>query len=147
MIEEMAKVQSVSGQWVSVLTMQTSGCNKCSEAKSCSTSILSKFFANKEIKLNLQSDLSLKAGDEVMLGIKESVFLGLTGLVYLVPLCALFICAVLGEYLSQSLGIESEWLTILFAIAGFVGCFLWIKNSALKFLPLDKVNPVILKKL
>ena len=71
MIEETAVVKSIESEWVDVLTTQSSGCNQCNEADSCSTSVLAKFFGEKEISLRLQSGLLLKPGDRVVLGIEE----------------------------------------------------------------------------
>jgi len=147
MIEETARVESVSTQGVQVVTTQSSACNKCNEAASCSTSVLSKFFGDKEIVLSLQSDLALEAGDEVLLGIEEKAFLGLTCLVYFVPICALLLCAVLGQYIGQELNISNEFPAILSAAIGFLSCYYCIKQLIKGFFSPERINPVILKKL
>ncbi len=147
MIEETARVQSVKDGVVQIVTTQSSACKQCNEAPSCSTSVLSKFFGDKEIELSLYSDLALKDGDEVLLGIEENAFLGLTVLVYFVPLCALLLSAALGEYIAQQQQISNELLTILCAVTGFFGCYYLIKVLIKNFFHPQKINPVILKKL
>jgi len=146
MIEETAVVQSVKHNWISVLTSQHSSCHQCNEKASCSTSILSKFFGAKEIELKMQSELPLKPGDEVVVGISEKLFLGLTGLIYFVPLCALFLFAVLGQYLAEQFNLHNEFLTITFALTGFGGCYYLVKFLIENFFEPQKINPVILKK-
>jgi sigma-E factor negative regulatory protein RseC len=147
MIEETAVVQSVKNHWVKLLTTQSSSCHQCNEADSCSTSILSKFFGNKEIELKLYSNISLKAGDEVLVGIEENIFLGLTFLIYFLPLCVLFIFALLGQFIAQQFNINNELPVVLFAVAGFAGSYLCIKSLVQYYFNPEKIHPVILKKL
>mgnify|MGYP003385855865 FL=1 len=147
MIEEQAIVKSVQQHWVSVLTTQSSSCHQCNEAASCSTSILSKFFGAKEIELKMYSEIPLEKGDHVLIGIGESIFIGLTALIYFVPLCALFLFALLGQYLGPQLELEGELFTIFLAITGFAACYCLIKYLIQHYLKPQTINPVILKKL
>lgn len=146
-IEEIAIVQSVQHHNVSVLTTHRSSCHNCNEKASCSTSILSKFFGSKEFELKMYSELPLEAGDQVVIGINENVFLRLTSLIYFVPLCALFLFAVLGQYLGDRLNLHNESLTIILAVTGFGGCYYLIKSLIQNFFEPQKINPVILKKI
>lgn len=147
MIEETARVTSTNQQWVNVVTTQSSSCHQCSEKSSCSTSVLSKYFGNKSIELTLHSTLELKEGDEVTVGIEEKVFLGLTALVYFVPLGGLLLSAVLGQYIGNQLNIGNELPTVLFAISGFIGCYLGINRLIERYIEPQNFKPVILKKL
>tara|TARA_R110002094_G_scaffold27984_1_gene41035 strand:- start:44 stop:487 length:444 start_codon:yes stop_codon:yes gene_type:complete len=147
MIEETATVQSVNDHLVQVVTTQSASCHQCNEAESCSTSVLSKFFGNKTVELQLYSDLTLKAGDKVLLGIEESVFVGLTCLIYFLPLCALLLFAILGQAIENQLNINNEMPTILLAISGFAACYYAIKTSIQRYFKPEQINPVILKKL
>ena len=147
MIEETAIVKSVRNHWVSVLTTQSSSCHQCNEAQSCSTSVLSKFFGAKDIELKMHSTIALKTGDQVTIGIDENVFMGLTCLIYFVPLCGLFLFAVLGQYLGHQLNIDNELPTIGLAITGFAACYYLIKIFIKHYFEPQRINPVILKKL
>ncbi|ORU92767.1 MAG: hypothetical protein A6F72_05395 [Cycloclasticus sp. symbiont of Poecilosclerida sp. N] len=147
MIEETAIVQAVDERSIKVLTTQRSGCHKCSESSLCSTSILSRFFADKEIELTLFTDLSLKVGDKVLLGIEEKVLMRLTFLIYFIPLCALFVFAILGEFIAQKLNIDTELLTILFAMTGFSCCYFFVKWFIKNYVGVRKIQPTVLKKL
>ncbi|AFT67109.1 Positive regulator for alginate biosynthesis MucC [Cycloclasticus sp. P1] len=95
----------------------------------------------------MQSTLPLKEGDEVVIGISEKVFLGLTGLIYFVPLCALFLFAIVGQYLTEQFNLNNELLTIVLALIGFAGCYQFIKKLIESFFEVQKINPVILKKI
>jgi len=147
MIEETAIVKSVRNHWVSVLTTQSSSCHQCGEAQSCSTSVLSKFFGAKDIELKMHSTIPLKIGDQVTIGIDENVFMGLTCLIYFVPLCALFLFAVLGQYLGHQFNIDNELPIIGLAITGFAGCYYVVKVFIQHYFEPQRINPIILKKL
>jgi len=147
MIEETATVHSVNAHFIRVITTKSSACHQCNEADSCSTSVLSEFFGNKEIELQLTSTLSLNAGDKVLLGIEESVFLRLTLLIYLLPLCCLFIFAMFGQGLGGYFSIDNEMPVLLSALIGFFGCYFAIKYHIKHHYNPEKINPVILKKL
>ena len=147
MIEETAIVQSVNDGFINVVTTKSSSCRQCNEAASCSTSILSKFFGNREMTLQLQSNMSLKAGDEVIIGIEENKFVGLAILVYFLPLCALLLFSLFGQFIENYFSIQNELPTILLGILGFVGCYCGIKISILRKFKAENISPVVLKKL
>ena len=146
MIEEIATVTSTSKSTINVVTNQRSSCQQCVQTDSCSTSVLSKFFGNKSIELELESDIQLEAGDKVCLGIDEKIFLRLTGMVYLLPLLGLLLAAFLGQYLSAQMGIGSEMLIIVFGFLGFLLCFYSLKYVIAHYMDPRKIHPVILKK-
>jgi sigma-E factor negative regulatory protein RseC len=146
MIEETAVVKSIENQQVEVLTTRASGCHQCNEADSCSTSVLAKFFGEKEISLRLHSDLLLKSGDKVVLGIEENAFIGLTFLMYFLPLCALLLFAILGQFAEAFFNIDNELPTILFGLSGLVGSYYFIRYLIKSYFDPQKINPVILKK-
>ncbi len=147
MIEEIATVTSTRKNTINVVTNQRSSCQQCVQTDSCSTSVLSKFFGNKSIELELQSDIQLETGDKVCLGIDEKIFLRLTGMVYIVPLVGLLLAALFGQYLSTQMGISGEILIIVFGFFGFLLCFYGLKYVISHYMDPKKINPVILKKI
>jgi sigma-E factor negative regulatory protein RseC len=146
MIVETATVQSVGTSGVNVVTNKKSGCHQCKSADTCSTSILANYFGNKQMDLKLQTELTLHVGDSVDIGLDEQVFLKLTLLMYLLPLFALILSAVLGEVLATFLLIENELLTISFAALGFITSLMLLKRFKSSWLNPQKLHPVILKK-
>ena len=147
MIEETALVKSINGSLVNVVTVQSSACQQCNESTTCSTSVLSKFFGNKEIELQLESDIALDTNDQVLLGIEEKMFIMLTGLVYFMPLCCLFLFALLGGFIETYLALDTELLSILMAVFGLVGGYFCIRVFLERYFDPKKINPVILKKI
>ena len=147
MIEETALVKSVTGSLINVVTVQSSACHQCNESTTCSTSVLSKFFGNKEIELQLESELTLETGDQVMLGIEEKMLLSLTMLMYFMPLCSLFLFALLGSFIETYFALETELLSIVMGVSGLVGGYFSIRVLIEKYLDPKNIKPVILKKL
>jgi len=147
MIEETALVKSVTGSLINVVTVQSSACHQCNESTTCSTSVLSKFFGNKEIELQLESELTLETGDQVMLGIEEKMLLSLTMLMYFMPLCSLFLFALLGGFIETYLALETELLSIVMGVSGLVGGYFSIRVLIEKYLDPKNIKPIILKKL
>lgn len=147
MIEESAEVRAVNGNRVDVVTVKSSACHQCDESAHCSTSVLSKFFGNKEIELQLESDIPLKSGDQVLIGIEESVLIVLTLLVYFVPLCSLFVCALLGGLLESYWQLETELLSIVLGMVGLIAGYFGIRMLMEKNVNSQNIKPVILKKL
>jgi len=147
MIEEAALVKSVDGSLINVVTVQSSACQQCNESTTCSTSVLSKFFGNKEIELQLESDMPLEIGDQVMLGIEEKMLLRLTMLIYLAPLFGLFLFALAGGFMETFLTLKTELLSVAMGVLGLVGGYFFIRVYIEKYLDPKNIKPVILKKL
>jgi len=147
MIEESAEVRAVNGNTIDVVTVKSSACNQCDESAHCSTSVLSKFFGNKEIELQLKSDIPLKPGDQVLIGIEERVLIILTTLVYFVPLCGLFVFALLGGFMESYWQLETELLSIILGMAGLIAGYFGIRVLMEKKINSKNIKPVILKKL
>lgn len=147
MIEEMASVQSVEDSLVRVVTTQSSACQQCNESASCSTSVLSKFFGNRQIELQLRSDIALTVGDQVLLGIEEKMLVKLTLLIYLMPLLFMFLFALLGGVLEAYFNLDTELLSIILAVTGLVAGYFAISVFIEKKYKPQNIKPVILKKL
>jgi len=146
MIEERATVKAIDGNGVLVQTTKQSSCGGCQQKESCSTSVLDKYFGNKQINMQLSSDLDLSVGDTVTVGLDEAIFLRLTLLIYLLPLGILILFAVLGQQLSDHYMIAGEALTISFGVVGFAGCFYGLKYLIRQKLDPKQFNPILLNK-
>ena len=145
MIEENATVQDINKGVVTLQTIKSSACGRCKESDTCSTSILSKYFANKSIELNLDTDLPVKIGDYVTVGLEEQALVRLTVLIYFIPIIVMFVFAILGTFITDYLNITNELLIIAFALIGLGGSFIGLKKFGSYFFNLDKLNPVVLK--
>ena len=146
MIEEQATVKEIDKNSVIVQTTKQSSCGGCQQKDSCSTSVLDKYFGNKQINMKLSTDLNLSVGDTVTVGLDEAIFLRLTLLIYLLPLCVLILFAVLGQQLSDHYLIGGEALTISFGLVGFIACFYGLKYLIRQRLDPKRFNPILLNK-
>ncbi|PCI20500.1 MAG: hypothetical protein COB62_04555 [Piscirickettsiaceae bacterium] len=145
MIEETATVQSIIGQQITIHTIKQNACGGCKESASCSTSVLAKYFGNKEIELVLTSKLPIKVGDSIVVGLEERALLRLTLFIYLLPIIVMFAFALLGGYLQQMLHINNELITIVLALSGLAGSFFCLKHFSGYWFNAQKLNPRVLK--
>jgi len=147
MIEEQALVTQVNNNGIWVETQRKSACGQCSANKGCGTSVLQNVLGNKRSRLRVLSDIPVKTGDEVIIGLQEGAFLKGSFAVYLLPLVLMFVFGVLGETLSgQLLLTNSDVASILFATIGVIIGGFWLRryNRAIQF---DKrYQPVILRQ-
>lgn len=124
MIEESAKVLSIQENWLLLQAQPSNSCSKCSAQNSCGQGLLSKYFNQTPGQISIENrlpsgePLSLKEGDEVIIGINESSVLSGAFFAYLLPL--LFV--VMFAALTQMLGIQSEFEQLIVIVAGlFLG--------------------------
>lgn len=97
MIEETAIVAKIEHNQVWVEGASKQGCGGCMQKNSCSTSVIDKFIKKRSIEVDCELDL--KAGDEVVIAIDEGMLIKASLLLYLLPL----FCMVFG-------GVIAEWL-------------------------------------
>jgi len=147
MIEEQALVTQVNENGIWVETQRKSACGQCSANKGCGTSVLQNVLGNKRTRLRVLSDIPVKTGDEVIIGLQEGAFLKGSFAVYLLPLLFMFIFGLLGETLADQLLLsDSNTVSVLCALLGIVIGALWLRryNRAIQF---DKrYQPVILRQ-
>lgn len=91
MLEESAVVVKIENGQVWVVGAQNSACAGCAQKTSCSSTVLSSVLKKKPIPVD--NELTLKAGDTVVIAIDEGVLLRATFSLYFTPLIALFIGA------------------------------------------------------
>ncbi|KAA0258823.1 SoxR reducing system RseC family protein [Deferribacter autotrophicus] len=110
------------------------GCGNCKSKESCATA------HGKSHHFELQTDMNVKVGDMVEIGIpKKSVYTnGL--LVYIMPVIMLFLGALLGTVLDKNFA--TNFATPLFSIS-----FLVIYFIILKLLTKNKENKLIIIKI
>ncbi|WP_455211593.1 SoxR reducing system RseC family protein [Kaarinaea lacus] len=129
MIEEQGKVVAVQEDWIWVQTERKSVCGQCAANKGCGTSVLAKVFGSKSSSIAVLKTLPVQVGDEVIIGIEEDSLVKGSLLIYALPLLLLIAFGLLGEVVSaQVLLSNTDILTVLFAMAGFVVGFFWLKH-------------------
>lgn len=145
MIEETARVEAVHEGSIDVTTERQSGCGKCAEQSSCSTSVLARFFSSKHVTMRLPTTLELKPGDQVVLGVSESVFLIGTVLIYGAPILAMILGGMLGKLVSYWWLLQGEWLSILFGLVSMLLTFYGLMATSFGSRA-TRIRPVVIRK-
>ncbi|MDD5035020.1 MAG: SoxR reducing system RseC family protein [Methylococcaceae bacterium] len=138
MIEEEAYVAEVAGDRVWIEKSRQSACSSCSQ--SCPSSLAGSLFTAKSVRLTVKTDLDLKPGDRVMVGLAEEVLAAGSFLVYLLPLFALFSGALFGKWLGGTDGSSA-----LGGLLGLVSCFIGLKAAGV--FERTHYQPMILRKI
>jgi len=128
-IEEKATVFDVVGQFVWIETQRKTTCGTCAAEKSCGSAVLQKVMAGKRTRLRVFSDIDVRVGESVIVGIPENVLVKGSFAVYAVPLVVMFITLIIGASSCWLLAIEfSENLQILLGMSGLLGGFWWLSE-------------------
>ncbi|EJK2115047.1 transcriptional regulator [Vibrio navarrensis] len=103
MMTALATVTQVTAQQqhfsVELSCEQQTSCNSCASQKSCGTGIVSKAVGKKALAWHLQTQQRLQVGEVVEIGISEQNVLRSALIVYVVPLMALIVGAMIGQLL------------------------------------------------
>ena len=144
MIEERAIVVKIEGHQVWVERRGAAACGGCSQNASCSTTLLGGLIGKKAVAAD--SRIELEPGDEVLVGIEESLLLRASLCLYLLPLLALLAGAGIADQLlansvNADLGVAvCALLSLLLA--------LWLVNRIQhKLIFAAGAKPVVVKKL
>ena len=112
MLEQDATVVKVSADQAWVEAVSRSSCSSCS-AGSCSTSVVSRLFGLKKNMLQINNTLQAQIGDQVTIGIPDSVLIKASLWAYMVPL----ICMLLSTAFPALMGYGNS-VQVLSALAG-----------------------------
>ncbi|NHI00923.1 MULTISPECIES: SoxR reducing system RseC family protein [Oceanimonas] len=113
MIEEIATVTAVHAGRVEVSCFSKSACGQCRQSSSCGTGLVSKALPARSHDFAIATELALRPGQQVRIGIPEHSLIGGALLVYLLPL----LCLLAGGSLAAWAGLP-EVGSILGALAG-----------------------------
>jgi sigma-E factor negative regulatory protein RseC len=139
MIEEEAFVAEVTDGRVWLEKSRVSACSSCTQ-QSCSTAVVGGLFGTKLVRLQVDSDLPLQAGDRVLVGVSENALVRGSFWIYLLPLCGLFI----GALLAKSL-LGSDVSSAIGGLAGLALTFVLMKS--IRLFDREADQPVILSKI
>jgi len=141
MIEEAGVVVAVEADGIWVATQRKTTCGSCSAKAACGQGILAALSADtKSHRVKVRSDLQLREGDQVTLGISEQSLVRSAFLVYMLPLFFMFITA-LG---ADALNLTEPWI-IFAAVLGFSGGAVWVRHNSHRYLDETAMQPVVVK--
>ena len=145
MIEELAVVVKIENRQVWVESGPNSACGGCLQKTACTTNAIGSLLSKKSVPVD--SDIQLKAGDQVMVAIDENLLLRASLVLYLLPLIALFTGAGVADWLLPEQAPHAELWVAGSAVLGFLAS-LWLINKAGSLLMLNYyARPVVVKKI
>lgn len=146
-MEELAKVTHIENNIVSIESEVKSACSGCQQVDNCGSGQVSKAFPTKKLSLTLQSDLPLKVGDTVVLGLSDEHLLQSAWQVYMFPLIGLISFASVGQYLTHHNVFPHELLAVTLSVFGGYLGHLLSKNVQSSAKNKQKLTPKILRTL
>jgi len=144
MLEESAIVVKVDNGQTWVVGTQNNACAGCAQQAGCSTTALTSVLKKKPIPVD--SDFVLQTGDTVVVAIDEADLLRAAFLMYLLPVCALFIGAgVANSIVSDTTPYADLWIAGG-ALSGLARA-LFIMQKIQKYALLNYyARPIVIKK-
>lgn len=140
MIEEAGVVVTVEPDAVWVATQRKTTCGSCSARMTCGHGLMTSLTSDKKPHLiKISTDLLLREGDQVTLGMPEELLVRSAFLVYMLPLLAMFISA-LGV---NALNASEPWI-IFAAVLGFLAGALWVRYYSDRYIDAAAIQPVVL---
>lgn len=146
MIEQIAVVVKVDGDFAWVQAERQSTCGNCAARSGCGTSVLSKVIGTKIARMRAINKPQAQVGDTVVVGLSEAAMLKGSVVVYLLPLLLMFLFAITGNVIATQIHVTSEVMSIGFAVAGLAigGGLLQRFNRRIQ--SNEQYQPVVLKK-
>ncbi|MBX9754455.1 MAG: SoxR reducing system RseC family protein [Pseudomonadaceae bacterium] len=143
MIEEPGRVVSLEVGAVWVETMRKSTCSNCSANAGCGQGLLDKLaISSQRGTVRVLTDLQLRVGDNVIIGLREDALLRSALLVYLLPLFGLFAGALGADYLALG-----EPLSIAAGLVGLLLAGFLVRGHSRRHADDPALQPVVLRAL
>lgn len=140
MIEETGKVVAVEEDAVWVETIRQSSCQSCSAKSSCGHSALSKL-GRSTVHLRAGTRQQYAVGDEVVIGVPESVVVTSSVLAYLMPLVVALLFA-----LPVDAWTGSDGLTALAGLVGLAAGFIALRLHFKRNQHDERYQPQVLRR-
>lgn len=132
MITEKAWVAAVDEDghaWLE--TQRKTACGSCAVQQGCGTGVLSKVFSERRTRLRVSNVLGAAVGDQVLVGIDDSMLVRASIATYLMPLVWMLLGAIAGSMIAGILqSPQSEGISALGGLAGLAVGFLWLRRYA-----------------
>jgi sigma-E factor negative regulatory protein RseC len=100
--------------------VRETSCGDCAARGTCGTEALGKVLGRRNVRLQLPRAFEVAVGDRVVIGLAEEDLVRGAGLVYLLPLLAMFGGGLLAELMTRLTGLDSELLVVAAAVAGLL---------------------------
>jgi sigma-E factor negative regulatory protein RseC len=147
MLEETARVVRIDTDGVWVETQRRSTCSSCSAQTGCGTATLARVLGSRRSRVRVVSDLALRVGDRVVIGIREQALVRGSLAVYAVPVALLLLGAVVGELgAKRFLWQSAELASSVLGVAGLLAGLWWLKGFTRRIRDDRHYQPVVLRR-
>jgi sigma-E factor negative regulatory protein RseC len=143
MLEEDARVLEIRGDSVVVETSRQTACDGCGARTGCGTGLLSQLFGARKARFVVKNTLDLEVGNEVVIAVSEAGVLKGALLVYVLPLLAMFLGAILAHLAFSP---ASEGVTIAASAAGFLVTLGWVRARHGSAAGDTRFQPVVVRR-
>ncbi len=143
MIEERAVVAEAGAGYAWVEIQRRSACGGCQAGDGCGTAALAKIWSGGQVRVRAMSELSLRPGDAVIVGLADGVLLRGALLAYLLPLALLLAGALLGQAVFAGAGEEP---VVVSGVLGLGLGFLAVRVLSRRFRDDVRYQPVVLRR-
>jgi len=147
MIEEQAKVVAIDGDMLTLQAQTQTACGSCSASKGCGTSVLSKVVGRKFTQFQAPNSIDAEVGDDVVVGIAEDALLKGSVVIYMLPLLAMFLFALLADHLLSGADASRDLMIAGSGLFGFLSGAYLAKSYFLRQSSMQLFSPVILRKI
>lgn len=147
MIEELAQVVRIEGEFAWVATRRVSACGGCAANTGCGTAVLGKVLGTRRIPLKTRKLSGIAVGDSVVIGVRERALVRASLVVYAVPLVGLLGGAAVGQDLAGRLLVSNvELFSMGAGLLGLVAALTWVWRFTRRIADDADYEPVILRR-
>jgi sigma-E factor negative regulatory protein RseC len=125
MLTERGMVTSLNGDFAIVSLQRSNTCHACSARNACGTSAIGKFLGQKHNSVTIQNSIGAQPGDQVSITIPEEGLLKSALLVYILPLLAMMVGAMVSDA-----WFDSEFASSLGGLSGLLAGFMVVSRTA-----------------
>ncbi len=132
MLKQQGRVLEQSRGVTTVLLGPAAGCPVCAAGKGCGAGIFGRWLQPKPVQLRLTNPAGAQAGDVVIVGITEALFLRLVMRLYMRPLLLAIAAAGLGNYLATRMTKQPgiiDGFSLLLGVTGAGLGMAWSRGS------------------
>lgn len=141
MIEEVATVTAMDGDYVWVQTQRQSACESCSAQKGCGTSAIGKVVGKQYTQVRVINRFQAQVGDVVKVAMHEDLLIKSSLAVYLVPLVLMLFGGVIAD--AVLISAYPHWHAVLGSGAGLALGALWLRYYSARMSKNARFQPII----
>ncbi len=135
---------AVDGRYAAVRTEPRSVCGGCQARGACGTSLLERVFGARSTQVWALNEARASVGERVVVGISEQGLMVASVAVYLMPILALVVGAVLGQTLIS--GASADLGSLLGGALGFALALAWLRGYSARAARRTELQAVVMRR-